>query len=69
LQTAARRLLAGKLLNAGQTCTAPDYVLIQEGNADKLIDALRVRGFKWQDIELERECTSKLNSDNVRKLV
>eukprot|EP00243_Klebsormidium_subtile_P002903 TRINITY_DN15924_c0_g1_i1.p1 TRINITY_DN15924_c0_g1~~TRINITY_DN15924_c0_g1_i1.p1 ORF type:complete len:479 (+),score=126.81 TRINITY_DN15924_c0_g1_i1:242-1678(+) len=39
--TVARRMLGGKLLNAGQTCTAPDYVLVQEANADKLIDALK----------------------------
>jgi acyl-CoA reductase-like NAD-dependent aldehyde dehydrogenase len=27
LETAAKRMLWGKLLNAGQTCVAPDYVL------------------------------------------
>ncbi len=30
LKTAARRLAFGKYLNAGQTCVAPDYLLIQE---------------------------------------
>ncbi|MBP3035743.1 aldehyde dehydrogenase family protein [Arthrobacter sp. zg-ZUI100] len=36
----ARRLLYGKLLNAGQTCVAPDYVLVTEAAAPKLRKAL-----------------------------
>ena len=32
----ARRLVYGKLLNAGQTCVAPDYVLVTEDAAPKL---------------------------------
>ena len=32
----ARRLVYGKLLNAGQTCVAPDYVLVTEEAAPKL---------------------------------
>ena len=31
LQAAAKRIVFGKLLNAGQTCVAPDYVLVHEG--------------------------------------
>ena len=34
LPTAAQRIARGKLLNAGQTCIAPDYVLVREGNVD-----------------------------------
>jgi len=30
-QTAAARIMAGKLYNAGQTCIAPDYVLVEAG--------------------------------------
>mgnify|MGYP001440447663 CR=1 FL=1 len=30
LKIAARRILWGKLMNAGQTCIAPDYILIEE---------------------------------------
>jgi aldehyde dehydrogenase (NAD+) len=32
----ARRLALGKFMNAGQTCTAPDYVLAVGGAADEL---------------------------------
>ena len=41
IATLAPRLAAGKLLNAGQTCIAPDYVLAPVGQVDALIDALR----------------------------
>ncbi len=37
----ARRLAWGKFLNAGQTCVAPDYVLVKKGYAEKLIEALK----------------------------
>ncbi|RYY86383.1 MAG: aldehyde dehydrogenase family protein, partial [Comamonadaceae bacterium] len=34
LETAALRIAHGKLLNAGQTCIAPDYVLLPRGRED-----------------------------------
>jgi coniferyl-aldehyde dehydrogenase len=34
---AAPRLMAGKLLNAGQTCIAPDYALVPEGSEDAFV--------------------------------
>lgn len=37
---AARRIAWGKLLNAGQTCIAPDYVLADRAVADRLLEAL-----------------------------
>ncbi len=36
----APRLVTGKLLNAGQTCIAPDYVLAPEDRIDALVEAL-----------------------------
>jgi len=41
LKSAARRLAWGKALNAGQTCIAPDYVLVTPGDKSALIDALK----------------------------
>lgn len=37
LKTAAKRIVWGKFLNAGQTCVAPDYVLVQHSVKKKLI--------------------------------
>ena len=40
LQKTARRIVWGKFLNCGQTCIAPDYVLIKSEHKDALIQAL-----------------------------
>jgi hypothetical protein len=40
IKTTGRRLLWGKLVNAGQTCVAPDYVLVPREFQDELIRAL-----------------------------
>ncbi|MCJ0741783.1 aldehyde dehydrogenase family protein [Pedobacter montanisoli] len=37
LRKAAQKIAWGKLVNCGQTCIAPDYVLIHEQNADEFI--------------------------------
>ncbi|HXS73245.1 MAG TPA: coniferyl aldehyde dehydrogenase [Rhodanobacteraceae bacterium] len=41
LRLAAERIAAGKLLNAGQTCIAPDYVLLHESARAAFIKYLR----------------------------
>lgn len=40
LKTAAKRIAFGKFLNCGQTCVAPDYLLIQESVRDKFLPLL-----------------------------
>ena len=40
LKVAAKRLAFGKYLNAGQTCVAPDYLLIQESVKEKFLGLL-----------------------------
>ena len=42
LERAARSIVAGKLLNAGQTCIAPDYVLTPEGTLDALVAQIKL---------------------------
>ncbi|MGE0401056.1 MAG: aldehyde dehydrogenase family protein [Kofleriaceae bacterium] len=37
----AKRLAWGKFVNAGQTCIAPDYILVDERRRDALVDSLR----------------------------
>ena len=41
LKDAAQRIAWGKSLNAGQTCIAPDYVLVPEDRVGAFIDAYR----------------------------
>jgi len=40
ISVAAKRIAWAKFLNAGQTCVAPDYVLVEEGAEDELVAAL-----------------------------
>lgn len=40
IELAARRIAWGKCINAGQTCVAPDYVLVDRRHAKKLVDRL-----------------------------
>jgi len=41
LQTAAKRILWGKIVNAGQTCVAPDYILVPKSFQDRFVEALK----------------------------
>jgi len=42
LKLVAKRLVWGKLFNAGQTCIAPDYVIVKSHIKTKLIDLLKI---------------------------
>ncbi|MGQ9651369.1 MAG: aldehyde dehydrogenase [Phycisphaerae bacterium] len=41
LETVARRIVWGKFMNAGQTCVAPDHVLVDQRVGDKLVDSMK----------------------------
>ena len=41
IEKAAARIATGKWLNCGQTCIAPDYVLVPKAKRDALVAALR----------------------------
>jgi aldehyde dehydrogenase (NAD+) len=40
LELSAKRIVFGKFLNSGQTCIAPDYILVDKQVKDKLIECL-----------------------------
>lgn len=43
IDLAAKRIVFGKFINAGQTCVAPDYVLVQEDVREKFLSSMK----KW----------------------
>jgi aldehyde dehydrogenase (NAD+) len=51
IKTAARRIIWGKCWNAGQTCIAPDYVLVQEQVMEPLVKQMKaaIRQFFGDD--------------------
>lgn len=42
LEKTARRIVFGKFLNCGQTCIAPDYVLVKKEYQEKLVQSLGI---------------------------
>ncbi len=66
---AAPRLMAGKLLNAGQTCIAPDYALVPEGQADALVAAIeRAAARLYPSYAANPDYTSIVNERHWQRL-
>lgn len=71
---AARRVAWGKLVNAGQTCVAPDYVLVDREVEDRFVDALvdAVKSFYGPDPRQSPDYPRIINErhwDRLMKLV
>ncbi len=49
IEVTGRRLAWGKWLNAGQTCVAPDYVLVTEKNRDALVQSMETAFAEFSD--------------------
>ncbi|MCK5857618.1 MAG: aldehyde dehydrogenase [Bacteroidales bacterium] len=47
LKIAAKRLVWAKFLNGGQTCVAPDYLLVEKGMKEKLIEEMQKQILKY----------------------
>ncbi len=43
MKIAVNRIVFGKFMNAGQTCIAPDYVLVHHGISEEFLDRIRRR--------------------------
>lgn len=41
LRLAARRIVSGKIVNAGQTCVAPDYLFVESSVKDELVSYIK----------------------------
>lgn len=68
-EVAAKRIVWGKFLNAGQTCVAPDYILVDEKVKDSFLDALKsyIQKFNYQpDSE---HYTQIINERNFNRLI
>ena len=66
----ARRIMWGKLINAGQTCIAPDYLLVHESIKDKLLPELvkAVKSFYGENPEESPDYPRIINQPNVERL-
>jgi len=68
IEEAASRILYGKLINAGQTCLAPDYLFLPEGARDRFVDAARrIAPQRYPDTN-DRSYTSIIDERSYRRL-
>ncbi|WP_312999696.1 coniferyl aldehyde dehydrogenase [Pseudomonas sp.] len=69
LKDAAERIAFGKTLNAGQTCVAPDYVLVPEDRVGAFVEAYRqaVKGF-YPTLTDNADYTAIINERQLARL-
>src|SRR5205823_1659495 len=70
VEVAARRIAFGKFLNAGQTCIAPDYVLVAEASQDELVQQIgrAIRDFYGADPAASPDYARIVNDAHVERL-
>ncbi|WP_339705272.1 aldehyde dehydrogenase [uncultured Kriegella sp.] len=68
--TAAKRIVWGKFLNAGQTCIASDYILVHKSVKTKLIEALKksINHFFGENIEQSSDYARIVNEKHYSGL-
>ena len=71
IDVAARRIAWVKLLNSGQTCIAPDYVLAEQSIADELIDKIvaNVRKFRSGESDPSLQIVNQRQFDRLVALI
>jgi aldehyde dehydrogenase (NAD+) len=73
LKDAASKLISGKFLNCGQTCIAPDYILIHESIKDEFLMELKVAiqtmyDAKYEGIEKSKDLARIINQKNFNRV-
>lgn len=70
LETAAKRIIWGKFLNAGQSCVAPDYLYVHENIKEKLLPFLKqsVEKFYSENPRQSSDFSRIVNSQAVKRL-
>ncbi len=71
LEIAARRIAWGKLVNAGQTCVAPDYVLVHSTVKEELMENLKkeIISFYGNNIKSNQDYPRIINKNHFNRLL
>ncbi|PIE50583.1 MAG: aldehyde dehydrogenase [Flavobacteriales bacterium] len=69
IDIATKRIVWGKFLNAGQTCIAPDYILVHQSIHQEFIKSLikRLKSFDYKDNS--SEYCQIINDKNLNRLI
>jgi len=70
IEMTARRIVFGKFLNAGQTCIAPDYLLVHSSVKEELVEALKkqINRFYGENPSKSKDFTHIVDEANVLRL-
>lgn len=70
LKSAAKRIAWGKFFNAGQTCVAPDYLLVQESLKDALVEEMagRIRAMYGDNPKESRDFARIINEAHFDRI-
>jgi coniferyl-aldehyde dehydrogenase len=69
LGKAVERIMVGKLMNAGQTCIAPDYVLVPEGRVEAFLAEARAMVARcYPDLANTPDYSSIINDQHFQRL-
>lgn len=70
IETSARRITWGKFVNAGQTCVAPDYLIIHKEVKDALIKAIQkeIKNFYGDNPEKSNDYCRIINQKHFDRL-
>jgi coniferyl-aldehyde dehydrogenase len=70
LERSVLRLAAGKLLNSGQTCIAPDYVAVPRARTDEFVASMRrAHARLYPTVAHNPDCTSIATERHYRRLL
>lgn len=69
LKLTVKRLVWGKFFNGGQTCIAPDYLIIKTSIKNELIDGLKFEITKaYRDVKSSKDYPRIINENNFLRL-
>ena len=70
IKLAAKRIVWGKFLNAGQTCVAPDFVLVEESVKNEFVKqcVYRINKFYFKKGQIRNEFPFVINEEQANRL-
>ena len=70
IKLAAKRIAWGKFINAGQTCLAPDYILVHESVKDLLVEQLKqqIQQFYGENVETSPDFARMATAKHYQEL-
>jgi len=70
IKVSAKRIVWGKFTNAGQTCVAPDYLLVHEKKKDELVGEMQksIKDFYGEDLMRSHDYGRIINERRFEKL-